>query len=532
MIQELTILDLLDDASRSTAWVEFRGQSSERLQFEDLWRQSFLVANWLSQRTTAGQTIALVLTSSKDALSLLFGSWIAGLQVASLPDPARVATTAYAAFLEAVHSEVSPELFFLPPAARERLRSCLSFDLASPSEPFLSSRPGRSAGGGSLLQFTSGSTSLAAGVRLTLPNIAANVDAILERLRGDAETPIVCSWLPLSHDMGLVGGCLAPIVAGAESASGGSGTCLLEPSYFARRPSAWLATCSEAKATVTLATPSSLALATKFVGRQRTRLDLSHLESCVIGAEHIPAETLAEFVHSFDSAGFAPRALKPSYGLAENTVAVTIPRPDSGLPVHSFPGTVGPISTTVRPRTMVVGCGPPVRGTEVRIIASSSSSEIGEIAIRGTSLFSGYAGGREERRLDGWFLTGDIGAIVEGDLYPMGRLDDMIVARGENLLPTELEAVALAAAGGVARAAAAVPDGDSYAIVIELGNRAATGLLVQNIRSDCAKRFGIAPARVVAVARRSLPRTASGKLKRPDIKWRLAEGELDLVANE
>jgi acyl-CoA synthetase (AMP-forming)/AMP-acid ligase II len=520
------VLDLLERSAGTEAWMLFVPESKDRVPFADVWQDAATAADWFSARTAEGDTVAMVLTGTRASVTAMLGAWRAGLRIASLPDPSRMATNDYVALLRHVQADVVPSLVVVPPSAMTHLPP-VGVPLAPHEASTAGGPPGRRDYAGGFVQYTSGSTQRPAGVRLTADAIAAGISAIIDRFRGVVHDPVICSWLPLSHDMGLFGGCLASLVAAPE-APNATGTCLIDTALFARQPRVWLRTCTEVEASITVSSVLGLELACRLSGRPG-EIDLSRLETCIVGAEQVRMEVLDRFVERYRPLGLAPHAIRPSYGLAENTLAVTIP--EFGAPLVARTIEALEISTVVGDGTRVVSCGSPVPGTEVRI-ANADAAGVGEIAIRGDALFQGYTGGREPRCDGDWFLTGDMGTMVDGCLYPVGRSDDMIVARGLNIMPTEVEALAADVLGRVCKAAAAVPDGDgAFEIVVELSTATASFPdLAAALRSACARRFSVAPTRVVAVPRGMLPRTASGKIRRVSTRWMLDRAEFEVLA--
>lgn len=517
-----SLLDIFEDAAASGAWIDFASDAG-RVPFEDLWKRSERAAAWMAERFEPGETVALVLSARPDAVCALLGAWRAGLTVASLPDPARTTLTEYRRFLQRVAVDVRPRLLLTAAPTAAELNDCeLPVEVAPYGDAFAAALPRQRDVAGAFVQFTSGSTRDPAGVKLSLSAVAHNLRSIVDRVQphDGADETVVCSWLPLSHDMGLFGGLLAPLVAAADG-RGQIGMCIVDTADFTRRPSVWLKTCARVGAAITMSNMAGLEIASR-IARTAKGLDLRCLHTCLVGAEPLRPAVFDDFLRAYEPFGLAHSVLRPSYGLAENTVAVSIPTFGAPVRLRQFPP--DDAVSTVEPQG-VVSCGPPVSGTEVQIVGGT----IGEISIRGASLFSGYTGRRQQRSHEGWHLTGDVGAFVDGELYPMGRIDDMIVTRGFNLFPTDVEELVMRAAPCTRRVAAVTDGAGGYALVLELSSAGLFADIAPVVRTACVQQLSVAPARIVSVRRGELSFTASGKLRRVEVARRLAQGALDIV---
>lgn len=380
-------------------------------------------------------------------------------------------------------------------------------------------------GEGRFVQFSSGTTARPKGVVLSLSALGANVSALLDVLMHD--NPVICSWLPLSHDMGLVGTLLTGWAMGGAQYAGRAEIILMRPEVFLISPSEWLRTCGEFEATATAAPTFALRTAARRPPAPGT--DLSPLRILVVGAEPVDPASLRLFSKATSAAGFDPRAICPAYGLAEVGVAATILPPDE----HWRSATVDiaalaeDIWQPVPDGTELVGLGAPLPGTEIRIDAEPGRP--GEILLRSGSMLDGYLGDETAGPANGWLRTGDIGYLDQDDLYVMGRRNDVIIVRGVNLYAASMEA-ALREALGSARSPTVVPWNSGYAVVSEHGPAAGESPdMGQAVRAALAGRFGIAPDRVVIVPPGTLPRTSSGKIQRSAVRQRLAAGQLPVT---
>ena len=308
-----------------------------------------------------------------------------------------------------------------------------------------------------MIQYTSGSTSQPKGVMLSHANIVANMRAINSAFSIGRDTKAVF-WLPACHDMGLIGGVLAPVYCGFPST-------IIAPAMFVRDPFLWLDAISRFGATVSGGPNFAYDLCTrKITAEQRAVLDLSSWKVAFIGAEAVDPATLARFAKAFARCGFRTSSFYPCYGLAEATLMVTGPRVGSGAAVSAFRddalvrNVVESLPDHASGARLLVGCGAPVDSLSVAIVepatgARAPSDRIGEIWVAGESIGKGYWRKPEKTastfnaRLcdaDGttFLRTGDLGFMHEQQLYITGRIDDLIIIRGLNHHPQDIEATA------------------------------------------------------------------------------------------
>jgi fatty-acyl-CoA synthase len=385
------------------------------------------------------------------------------------------------------------------------------------------------------LQFTSGSTARPKGVVLTHRNIAANCRAIMvDGLRARAGD-LGVSWLPLFHDMGLIGFVLAPILHRQP-------VTLLPTRAFARNPTVWLRTISRHRGTVTFAPNFAYGLATRRVrDGELAGLDLSCLRVAGCGAEPIQAETLRAFAERFAACGFRADAFRPSYGLAESTLAISLGR---GIPVDRVDrealaeGRAEPRAD--REAVELVGCGRPFPRHRLRIVEPATGAAlppraVGEIVVRGPSVTDGYAGdpaATAEARLGGWLRTGDLGYLADGQLFVCGRRKDLIVVNGRKYAPQDVEWAAGAVEG--VRAGSVVAFGlpaeggqrELVVVVAEARRGAPAERVALDVQRAVHRALALPVDRVVLVEPGALPKTSSGKLRRASARARYLAGAL------
>ena len=382
------------------------------------------------------------------------------------------------------------------------------------------------------LQYTSGSTNVPRGVSVSHGNILANQRRI-QAAFGTTSDSIGVSWLPLFHDMGLIGTLLHPIFVGFPML-------LMAPATFLRRPEVWLQAISCHRATVSGAPNFAYRLC---ADRMRTEgLDLSCWTTAFCGAERVDAAAMSDFCSRFAGAGFSRHAFAPCYGLAEATLFV------SGGPPGRAPTTVW-----VDPKMLaqgaarqvsagegieLVGCGEVTGADEVQVVNPTTGAQlellsVGEIWVRGPSVSAGYVGepkaGEDvfnRHMLDGshgWLATGDLGFLdASGELFVCGRRKEMIVIRGRNIFAQDIESVVQAAAPELeptACAAVAISADGSEALAIVAEWRRTIrhrdeDAVCSRIRNAVSDACDVVPALIRLVSPGQLPRTTSGKLRR------------------
>jgi acyl-CoA synthetase (AMP-forming)/AMP-acid ligase II len=364
-----------------------------------------------------------------------------------------------------------------------------------------------------LIQFSSGSTCEPRGVMLTHANLMANLRAITRAAAIDGADATL-SWMPLSHDMGLIGFHLVPLFNGLEQV-------LMDTELFIRRPALWLEKAAGFGASLLCAPNFGFQHYLAGVDAPAGDLDLERVRLVFNGAEPVSATVCREFVQRLAPAGLGPNTLFPVYGLAEATLAVSFPRPGSGL--QTVPALAG--------EGELVCLGFAVDSCELRIIdergAAVADGHIGHIQVRGASVSAGYYRCPDcDRRAfsDGWLDTGDLGLESEQGLVVTGRAREVFFAAGQNWYPQDIERM-LEAAGcaGPGRVAVAAQRSDDNAedlllvFVRHRGELAAFAHVAAELQAELGAAAGLRAHAVIPVQR--LPRTTSGKLQR----YRLAE---------
>lgn len=378
----------------------------------------------------------------------------------------------------------------------------------------------------SYIQFTSGSTGRPRGLGLGWSGIRANLSAIAER-GPILEEDCVVSWLPMYHDMGLFGTLLTALHVGCRSV-------YLDSSLFAANPLLWLRLLQEHRATIAVTPPSALQRCLGLIARRGARLDLSTLRKILCGSEVIAPRLVESFREILVPRGVPETALKPVYGLAEATLAVTFPPPDQppridrvGREAFDRWGRAEPAEASESEVHDWVSVGVPVPGTRVRVVddqgADAPPRQVGTVLVRSPSVMRAVLenGTLSPCELD-WLDTGDLGYLADGQLFVTGRRKDLIVKYGRNHSPDRLEELACLTEGVRHAAAFGVFDDKTLTerIVILVETRAAdSATAARRDRLRLAVRgqlqdAGYAVDEVGLVPRGELPRTTSGKVRR------------------
>jgi fatty-acyl-CoA synthase len=527
------------------------GRTASWQPFAQLLDEALVVAGGLREAgVKRGDSIALIVPGTREFLTTFLGAALAGVVPAPLYPPVR--PDQFEAYLRQTMPAVraSRAVAVVTTTALRRVLGTLQADVPSVQSVLaierLEGRPFDSPAHVKLddpvfLQFTSGSTSDPKGVVLTHRNLAENVSAIagphgLRLTRSDRGM----SWLPLYHDMGLIGMALTVLYVGCK-------TDFLSPLAFLKRPSTWLKVITRNGATISFAPNFAYELCVRRVQpREMAGLDLSSWRVAGCGAEPVRAATLATFARKFAEVGFREQAFLPCYGMAEHTLAVTFP-PLSRVPRVDVVNaeTLASARRAVplgrddgKPRAELVSCGRPFPGHEVRIADSQDRTladrHVGQVLLKGPSVFRGYLD-REalsrETLAGGWLHTGDLGYLADGELFICGRVKDTIIVNGRNYYPQDLEQAA-ADVGDVRKGRVvafgtqAAPGRDRIVVVLEATDPHPATDLPERVKGRVVEATGVLVDEVVVVATGTIPKTTSGKLQRVRVRHRYEAGVL------
>jgi len=571
----------------------YNDEPASELTFGQLDRGARAVAAALAERMQPGARALLNYPPGLDFLVGFFGCLYAGvIAVPAVPIEGGDTDSPLIERCRAIVNSSTPEVVLsvsaaLDPIGPETWRACgldavpalatdrLDLGLSDNWQP-----PAIDAGTVAYLQYSSGSTGAPKGVMLTHGNVLHNL-AVIRDLCVETRDVVGAFWLPMFHDMGLVGSALMPVLVGARAT-------LMSPLAFVQQPYRWLSALSQ---------PNSISAAPNFAfdlcvqritDRQLERLDLSGWGCAIVGAERVRPATLDRFSQRFSACGFRPEAFAPCYGLAESTLVVTggpMGRPPTvrRLAARALARRQAAAPAVGEPFVSLVGCGQPRPGVHVVIadpdtLRPAAPDQVGEVCVASPSIGLGYWNNREATTeafgvtlegADGSFLrTGDLGTVIDGELFVNGRRKDLIIVDGQNHYPPDLEGTAETAHVALRRgfcAVVSVDDGRTERVIVlaEVAGRAireaelAAGPsgsdhasfgphaeIAAAIRRALSAGHGVAANDIVLLRPGSLPITSSAKLQRfacragylaghfDDRRVRLSDGTPTQLASE
>jgi acyl-CoA synthetase (AMP-forming)/AMP-acid ligase II/acyl carrier protein len=388
-----------------------------------------------------------------------------------------------------------------------------------------------------LIQFSSGSTSQPKGVLLSHANVLANIRAISKAAQIDAPD-VTLSWMPLSHDMGLIGFHLVPLYNGLQQVQ-------MDSESFLRRPDSWLQAAQRHKASLLCSPNFGYQHYLNSSQLAAPRLDLSHVRLVFNGAEPVSAALCREFAERLAPSGFDARALYPVYGMAEASLAVSFPQPGTGLTSRRLARHRLSVGDRVLEDSgaghgvELVCLGKPVDGCELRVCDRDGvvlpQGTVGHIQVRGDNVTRGFLRCPEcDRALrpDGWLDSGDLGFLDADGLFVTGRAKDILFVNGQNWYPQDIELLlqdkAQVDVGKVAVAAARNANNSADLVLLFAQHRRSLEEFVplaQRLRAALSEHTGLHADAVVPVSR--LPRTTSGKLQRYRLVQSFERGEYE-----
>ena len=500
-----------------------------------------------SRGVRPGDHVALLSPTTRGLVTAIQATWLAGAVIVVLPLPMRLSSIeefvaqtrqrirSARAKVCVVDSELAA---FVKPEPGDP--PMVGFAELATGDPAAYRRPADDPDGLVILQFTSGSTSDPKGVMLPDRVLRANLDAIAVAAKLDPDDDVLVSWLPLYHDMGLVGLLTLPMSTGTALVLGA-------PQDFTSRPARWMDWLSTYGGTATAGPNFSYVLATRALQRS-DQLDLSRLRIALNGAEPIDPDQVEAFIEAGRRHGLRPEAVFPAFGMAEVALAGTFPEPGTGMVLDCVDRRVleseryaAPVAPGTDGSRRLARLGRPVPGLEIRIVDPESGAplrdrEVGELEIRGTSVTPGYYRRPDANATlfhDGWLRTGDLAYLLDGQLVMCGRIKDVIIVGGRNVFPEDVERAVGSLEGvraGNVIAFGVEGDRGRESLVVVAESKADDVALVRKLVAARVRDVVGVPARaIVLVAPGTLPKTSSGKLQRSLCRNRYHDGQLALV---
>ena len=535
-------------------------EETATLTYGELDRRARALAVHLSRQGLAGERALLIHRPGLDLIAAFFGCLYAGMVAVPAHPPRQNRNLRR---LRALAASARPRAVLTDAAVLARTGPgpesdaaglggvpWLATDELAGADPEAWLDPGIGPGTVAFLQYTSGSTAEPKGVVLTHANLLAN-QRMIERAFAQTAGSTIVGWLPLQHDMGLIGNMLQPLWLGARCV-------LMPPTAFLQKPLRWLRAISRYRGTTSGGPDFAYDLcARRIAPADREGLDLSSWSLAFNGAEPVRAATLDRFAEAFAPCGFRREAFYPCYGLAEATLFVaggTTGRPPvvrafSAPELERHRGLAADGAENVR---RLVGCGAPPPEQELAIVDPEvrvrlAPGEVGEIWVRGPGVAAGYWRDEEETERvfraflaggEGPFLrTGDLGFVDGGELFVTGRLKDLIILRGRNVYPQDVERAVEAShpalrAGGAASFAIETEGEERLVVIqeIERGRGKEAGEALAAIARAVAEEVEAQPHEVVLLRAGTLLKTSSGKVQRRACRDAWLRGELDVVA--
>jgi fatty-acyl-CoA synthase len=543
------------DAARGYTFVSDEGQTF--LSFADLAERAAAVAAALHrQGLRRGDRVALALPDTIEFVTTFLGAMFAGMIPVPMYPPLRAGQLGhYLEHSSHILKRAGASMMITAPAIRTVLGSLVDSTLRSiTTVPALGIddrklAPANTAASDiAFLQFTSGSTARPKGVTLTYGNLAANARCIRDGLHLGVDD-IGCSWLPLYHDMGLIGFVLTPFYTATPIV-------FMPPFHFLKHPVDWLRCMMKHGVTISFAPNFGYGLCTSRVReKDLAGLDLSRWRIAGCGAEPIQRKTLDAFAERFAPAGFRRSAFLLAYGLAESTLAVSFSPVDDEPSYGDFDfAALSTNAVVVDPEdgtatVTLANCGPAFADHEVAILDADGEPlperRVGDVALRGPSVTRGYWNDRaatDAATRGDFLLTGDQGFVDHGDVFICGRNKELIIVAGRNYHPADIEWVASEVTGirrgrvaafGVTSVDADGSTTERVVLCAESKLRGPARLeLADAVKARVLDALGLKVSDVLLLERASLPRTSSGKLQRTRAReWYLA-GRLEIAGED
>jgi acyl-CoA synthetase (AMP-forming)/AMP-acid ligase II len=558
-----TIIDLLQYRANSSTgqsgYSFLQDESIDRLTYQALDQRARSIATLLQQYVPdpIGARALLLFAPGLDFIAAFFGCLYAGMiavpaypprrnqKMERLETILRDAEAIVALTTQAIDTDIATSFVEHPELAKLQW---IAIDALPDSLATSWQKPNLQANSLAFLQYTSGSTGNPKGVKVSHGNLLHNSE-LIQKSFGDTPDSSGVSWLPPYHDMGLIGGILQPLYVGAPMT-------LMSPMSFLQKPFRWLQAISQYRATTSGAPNFAFDLCLKKVTpEQRQTLDLSCWEVAFTGAEPVRSETLDRFAETFASCGFRPEAFHPCYGMAETTLIISGGQRLQLPLVRSLnAAALEQNQVTLEPgQRSFVSCGPALPGQTVVIVDPQTlqpcaSDQVGEIWVASPSVAQGYWNRREETeqafhaQLEGsnesFFRTGDLGFFLGSELFVTGRLKDIIIVRGQNHYPQDIELTvershSVLRSGCGAAFTHEVNAQDQLVIVQEVERTALKQLDIAEVAGTISQAItaehGLQVGTIALIKTGSIPKTSSGKIQRRACRDKWLNQELAIV---
>ncbi|MEI8239224.1 MAG: AMP-binding protein [Actinomycetota bacterium] len=557
-----SIIQRLVDASQRPTGVRFVGQSVQPAEGDSFvpWsvihEEATVVAASLQARgLVPGDHVAILGPTSRSLMTIIQGCWLAGCASMVLPLPMRMGSLD--AFVESTRGRIrhgDAKLILIDDMLAGFYESSVGDPPIEPMAAVLRGgagaadaatwqRPDDDAERLVILQYTSGSTSEPKGVMIPDRVLRANMDASCAAAELTLDEVMV-SWLPLYHDMGLVGFLSIPMTRGVQLVQAA-------PQDFMAKPGQWMQWISEWGGTATAGPNFAWVLATRALGRMEG-LDLSTLTLALSGAEPVDPSAVDAFVKAAEPFGFDAGSVFPAFGMAEVAIGGSFPRRHAGLQCDSVDREVLERERVAKPRQLADAddniavrrlplLGTAVPGLELKVVDPDTYVElperqVGELLLRGTSVSPGYYKRPDATAAlfrDGWLCTGDLAYLVDGQLVLCGRIKDVIIVGGRNVFPEDIErAVGVldcVRAGNVIAFGVEGYKGKESVVVVAEVRTDDPDAVRHDIHHRTLDVCGLPPRDVMLVKPGTLPKTSSGKLQRAKCRELYMGDELELV---